>query len=127
MTLVQQLVSGVKDVKIFVPSKDFERSMEFYRQLGWTTNWIHSHSLAELQIGATRIYLQKFYNRDWARNFMIYLEVDDAHGWYQHIHRVIQNGSFDEARCVAPKEEDHALVTYVWDPCGVLLHFAQAY
>ena len=38
----------------------------------------------------------------------------------------IAGGAFGAARVTPPKREPHgALVTYIWDPAGVLLHMAQ--
>ena len=35
-------------------------------------------------------------------------------------------GEFGDARVAPPQQQDWgAIVTYVWDPCGVLLHFTQ--
>ena len=115
-----------RDVKVFVPAKSFETSRRFYTALGWTENWVHDGGLAELKLAGHRLYLQNFYAKDWAENFMIYVVVDDAQAWFDHVTDVIASGDFDGARVAPPKHEDHgALVTYVWDPSGVLLHLAQ--
>ncbi|MEL7340022.1 MAG: glyoxalase, partial [Bacteroidota bacterium] len=66
------------DQKVFVPSKDFELSLSFYQALGWTLNWRHEGGLAELELGNHRFFLQKYYQKDWAENFMIYLNVSDV-------------------------------------------------
>ena len=113
------------DVKVFVPAKEFDTSLEFYKAIGWQLNW-RQGGLAELELGNVRFFLQDFYVEQWAHNFMMYIDVTDAQGWYEHISKVIAGGDFDTARLNPPKKEEHgALVTYVWDPCGVLLHFAE--
>ena len=39
---------------------------------------------------------------------------------------MLAGGAFGDARVAEPKLEDWgATVTYVWDPCGVLLHFTE--
>lgn len=115
------------DVKVFVPAKHFERSLSFYTSLGWRLNWRHGDDLAEIELAGARLYLQNFYDKAWAENFMIYVPVDDAHAWHAHVESVIDGGGFPDARVNAPREEAYgALVTYAWDPSGVLLHFAQS-
>ena len=115
-----------RDVKVFVPTKDFDLSIDFYTTLGWTCNWSEDHGLAEIELAGVRLYLQKFYAKEWAENFMIYVVVDDATAWFEHISAKIEAGNFAGARVNPPKQEPYgAIVTYAWDPCGVLIHFAQ--
>lgn len=114
-----------QDVKVFVPTKDHDESIRFYEALGWQCNW-REDGLAEIELSSVRLYLQRFYAKELAENFMIYVVVDDAEAWYHHAAKVVESGAFPTVRASPPKEEPYgALVTYVWDPCGVLLHFAQ--
>lgn len=115
------------DVKVYVPAMDFDDSLAFYEAVGWTVNWVSdAHDYAELELGDTRFYLQNYYNRAWANNFMMLINVDDAAAWYEHIAAVIKKGNWKHARLKEPSEQSFgALVTPVWDPSGVLLHFAQ--
>ena len=113
-----------RDVKVFVPAKDFAVSRRFYAALGWRENWHHDGGLCEFELAAHRFFLQDFCAKDWAENFMIYVTVDDADAWYEHAKRVVEQ--FEGTRVSEPKDEPHGdRVTYVWDPSGVLLHFAQ--
>ena len=115
------------DMKVFVPAKNFRQSLEFYEAMGWNINWwADDDSLAELELADCRFYLQNYYNEDWVNNFMMHITVDDAQTWYEHASKVIDNGGYEYARLSEPKEQSYgALVTFVWDPSGVLLHFAQ--
>lgn len=114
---------NVRLIRVFVPSKDFEISKAFYQALGWKMLW-NDDDLADMELGGHRFYLQKFYNKDWAENFMLHIIVDSAQEWYDFAKAVIEK-DFPEARISPPKDEGYAVVTYVWDPAGVLLHFAQ--
>ena len=83
-------------------------------------------------MGNIRLFLQDYYAKAWAENCMIYVEVDDAQSWYEHVASVLDHDRdqsdqpFSDARVTPPKKESYgANVTYVWDPSGVLLHFAQ--
>ena len=118
---------SARDVKVFMPAKDFGRSMGFYEAMGWKVNWrAEDDSLAELELAGNRVYLQNYYNKDWADNFMLHITVDDARGWWEHASKVIEEGGYECARVREPEEQSYgALVTFVWDPSGVLLHFAE--
>ena len=113
------------DVKPFIGSRDFDESRDFYVALGWVLNF-DVGDLAELELGNCRFYLQKYYQKEWCDNSMLHITVENAEGWYQHVKEVLEVRSFGAARVKSPKKESYgALVTYVWDPAGVLLHFAQ--
>ena len=115
------------DVKTFVPSKNFQESLQFYEALGWTVKFrADDDQLAELELADCRFYLQNYYEKKWADNFMLHITVEDAQAWHDHATSVIEKGNWKYARLQGPKEQSYgALVTWVWDPCGVLLHFAQ--
>ncbi len=114
-----------RDIKHFVPAKDFALSCDFYEAIGWKIAW-RGGGLAVLELADCRFYLQDFYVKDWAENSMLHVAVDDAQAWYDHVREILAERSFDGARVSPPKHEDYgAEVTYVWDPAGVLLHFAQ--
>jgi hypothetical protein len=117
---------AVTDVRPFVPAEDFRRSHAFYTALGWSTLWTDEEGLALMSLGGRQIMLQNFYVREWAENSMMVVEVLDAAAWYRHVERILAEGDYGHARVAEPKRQDWgAVVTYVWDPCGVLLHFTQ--
>lgn len=113
------------DVRTFVGSREFEVSRDFYVALGWRLNF-ETPGLAELELAGQRFYLQRFYAKDWCENSMLHVTVEDATAWFRHAEAVIGAGQFGGARVQEPALQDYgALVTFVWDPAGVLLHFAQ--
>lgn len=114
------------EMKVFVPAKDWPLSRAFYAALGCTENWSDPSGLAEFQIGATRFLLQNYYHKQWAENFVMQFIVDDARAWYEHAKSLVDSGGFGPIRVRPPKTEPWGqTITYVWDPCGVLLHVAQ--
>ena len=57
---------------------------------------------------------------------MLHLTVQDARACYEQIQPIIDSGLYPGARVAELRPEPYgALVTYVWDPAGVLLHLAQ--
>ena len=114
-----------RDVRIFVPARDFDLSRRFYARLGWVENW-REGGLAEMELAGQRFYLQDFYVKDWAENFMIHVTVNEVDAWYEAALELVEANDFEPARCQAPKDEPYgARVAYVWDPSGVLIHLAQ--
>lgn len=115
----------ISDVRPFIPAQDFAVSKAFYEALGWNITW-SDENLALLESGKYSFYLQAYYVKDWAENTMLHLTVQDARACYAQIKPVIDSGLYPGARVSEPKQEPYgALVTYVWDPAGVLLHLAQ--
>jgi len=121
--VLMNLVSS--DVKPFIGSKNFDESRDFYVAMGWKVNF-DAGDLAELELGGHRFYLQKYYQRKWCQNSMLHITVEDARSWYDHAVRVLEKRSYGAAKVREPSLQSYgALVTFVWDPVGVLLHFAQ--
>ena len=115
----------ITDQRPFLPTRDFARSIEFYTRMGWQIRY-HDENLVLVQLGASRLFLQKYYQADWANNTMVHFVVDDAILWYETAVRVKSDGGFETVQIRPPQREEYgALVTHVIDPAGVLLHFAQ--
>ena len=115
----------VTEIRTFLPAKDFELSTAFYVALGFTVKWSDAN-MALLDSAGGRFYLQRYFVKDWADNSMLHISVADAQACFRQIDDLLASGRFPGARVAAPKQEEYgALVTYVWDPSGVLLHLAQ--
>jgi uncharacterized glyoxalase superfamily protein PhnB len=116
---------AANDLKVFAPAKDFAVSKRFYAALGFSANW-EEGDLAEFEIAGVRFLLQNLYEPTWAGHFMLHVRVDDAAAWARHANAVIASGDYPGARVEGPRDESWGFrVTYVWDPSGVLLHFAE--
>lgn len=114
-----------RDIRPFVPAKDFDISKDFYVSLGFTLKWSDAN-LALLEMAGQRFYLQRYYVKEWAENCMLHITVADAQACARQIAELLAEGRFPGARVSEPKQEHYgARVTYVWDPAGVLLHLAQ--
>src|SRR5690606_35657719 len=57
------------EIKAFVPARDMDLSLRFYRDLGFSVPW-SSDELAYLHAGDCSFLLQKFYVAEHAGNFM---------------------------------------------------------
>ena len=76
------------DIKTFIGSKNFDKSLDFYVVLGWTQNF-DTGGIAEPELGGCRFYLQKYYQRKWCDNSMLHITVEDAHTWFEHVTAVL--------------------------------------
>lgn len=115
----------VTDIKPFIGARDYTESRDFYVALGWRLNF-DAGDIAELELDGCRFYLQRYYQKQWCDNTMLHITVGDAQAWFEHVTGVLTERSFGTARVKPPTEQDYgALVTFVWDPSGVLLHFAE--
>jgi len=56
---------------------------------------------------------------------MMKFDVDDVQAWHEHAKRVIDDGSYSNARYDEPEIIGDTKICHVWDPCGVLLIFVQ--
>jgi len=113
------------DLKAFVPAKDFETSKRFYRDLGFEELW-SNQEIAEIQAGAFRFLLQKFYVEAHAGNFMMQLTVPDLDAVWVHVTEIRLAEKYPGIMLKAPAVQPWGLrILYLSDPSGVLWHLAQ--
>ncbi|MCB1024477.1 MAG: glyoxalase [Acidobacteria bacterium] len=117
--------AGSEIARPFLPAKDFELSKRFYQALGFTTE-LNSDEVAIFRIGASTFLLQKYFQKEWAENFMMQLMVDDLDAWWEHILSLDLPESFGVPEPKPPAVQPWGLrISYVVDPSGVLWHVAQ--
>ena len=57
---------------------------------------------------------------------MLHFMVDSAQEWYEHFSAIQLAETFEGTKVAAPELLPWGLIiTYVWDPAGVLLNFAE--
>ena len=109
----------------FVPAKDFEKSFNFYADLGFTCTPIDT-SLASIQLGPFGFLLQEYDAEDFAGHFMMQLKVNDLDAWWKRIESLDLAAKYGVRKPTAPALQPWGLtISYVVDPSGVLWHFAQ--
>lgn len=114
------------DLRPFIPARDFALSKAFYSSLGWETRDV-AYGLALVRLeDRQHFYIQDYYAKEVAENCMLHATVEDAQAWHKHVASVLRGGRFADARVQPPKFQPYgALVTFVHDPSGVLLHLCQ--
>ena len=58
---------------------------------------------------------------------MLHVAVDDVEAWYEHVTKAFADNALARVARISTriKDEGYARVFHVWDPSGVLIHFAQ--
>jgi uncharacterized glyoxalase superfamily protein PhnB len=112
-------------LRMFLPTRDFEESKRFYEALGFAKvldGEVAIFDTAE----AGGIILQRYYNKDWAENLMLSLQVDDLDAWWAHIDSLDLAENFGVRPPAPPKDYPWGLrEVHLIDPAGVLWHFIQ--
>ena len=121
---MNDIPTGTELARPFVPARDFDVSKRFYEALGFEK--LLDADVAIFRMGQGGFLLQRYYQKDWAENFMMQLMVDDLDAWWRHIQSLDLPGRFGVAPPKAPAMQSWGLrIAYVFDPSGVLWHVAQ--
>jgi catechol 2,3-dioxygenase-like lactoylglutathione lyase family enzyme len=121
---VSHVATGRELVRPFLPARDFDLSKRFYEALGFEK--VLDSDVAIFRLGGSAFILQRYYQKDWAGNFMMQLMVENLDAWWAHIQSLDLAGRFGVAQPKAPALQPWGLrVAYVVDPSGVLWHVAQ--
>ena len=116
--------NSVRDLKAFLPAKDFATSRRFYADLGFVETW-HNEQIAEFEIGGFRFLLQNFYDKKLAENFMMQLLVEDGDAWWRRISAAGLKEKYQLHMAKPPELQPWGLrVLYISDPSGVLWHIS---
>jgi hypothetical protein len=125
MMPTNSLTGTVKDLRPFVPAKDFETSKRFYADLGFEIEPL-DENLAAVRLGDRMFFLQNYFVEAWASNFMLYLVVSNLDDWWKHIADLDLSTRYGVPQPRPPKREPWgANVVHVIDPAGVLWHIAE--
>lgn len=125
MPSISDLVPTIVAFRPFLPAKNYGTSLRFYETIGFQAFPL-GETLAQLSFGENAFLLQDYYVKEWAENTMMHVLVEDVQEWWQRIEPLDLANRFGVSSPTAPRNEPWGLtVAYVWDPSGVLWHFAQ--
>ena len=111
-------------IRAFVPAKEFDIERSFYREIGFEER-TYDDSLSVFSQGEFSFYLQNYYVKDWADNFMMFLEVDDVDQWFYFLKGLDLENKYDGIRFAEPVDEPWGRVCRLVTPTGVLWHFGK--
>lgn len=115
-----------KSIRPFIGAKDFERSRNFYRDLGFEETTL-GNKMSVFKIEGLAFYLQDFYIKDWIDNSMIFLEVNDVTQYWNQLKAMEITTKYNEVKLIPIKENDWGRECFVHDPSGVLWHIGEFY
>lgn len=116
--------SGSESARPFLPTRDFDVSKGFYEALGFVKEL--DGEVAIFRVGSGSFLLQRYFQEEWAANFMMQLLVDDLDAWWARIESLDLPRRFGVPAPKAPAMQPWGLrIAYLVDPAGVLWHVAQ--
>ena len=110
----------VDDIRVFIPSKDFQQSEAFYQAIGFRKTEI-SDDLSLFECGECSFFLQRFYDSGLANNLMLQVSVLDINEAYKNI----SNLTGFNIKYEPVKTESWGKVFYLWGPAGELWHITE--
>jgi len=113
-----------RELKTFVPAKDFAESIEFYQELGFEMTW-KGEAVAQFKVGNYQFLLQDHYVKDFAENFMMFLLVSDVDEWWEYLNKT---GIEKKYNITLKPPQDYPWgmrEIHMVDPAGVFWHFGQ--
>jgi catechol 2,3-dioxygenase-like lactoylglutathione lyase family enzyme len=116
----------VESLTPFVPAKDFDLSLRFYKNLGFSVV-ASIKDAVRLERDGHGFWLQDYYVEDWAGNFMFCLYVDDLEAWWSHIKTMRVDQAYGGAAHILaePHAQEGGRMMQLADPAGVLWHIRQ--
>ncbi|MFA3790474.1 lactoylglutathione lyase [Aliiglaciecola sp. SL4] len=109
----------VEDIKVFIPSLDYDKSISFYNQLGFNCDYV-TDDLTLCKNGECYFFIQRYYNQQLAENLMLQICVSDI----QEAYALAQKSQY-KTKLSEIQKEPWASVFYLWGPAGELLHITQ--
>ena len=110
----------VADIRVFIPSKDYEISKSFYQALGFEMDYA-SDDLSIFKNGDCTFFLQRFYNEELAKNLMFQLSVLNINEAFE----IVSNLNGFDIKFEPIKIERWGKVIYLWGPSGELWHITE--
>lgn len=114
---------SIIQIRTFLPSKDFETSKQFYKDLGFAITW-ENHQMAEIGTELQNFFLQDYYVKDWADNFMIQMFVDNLDELYNKALPLIEK--YEGTKIKDIFETDYGRTFHLIGPAGELWHMTEA-
>ncbi len=120
-----QLADGIVALRPFLPAKDFEVSKQFYADLGFEICPL-GDKLVHVGVRDFAFLLQDYFVQEWADNVMMHMLVNNLDQWWANISALELDSRYEVRAPRPPKLEPWGLrVAYVFDPSGILWHFAE--
>lgn len=115
---------GVKSIRPFIGTENFEISRSFYRDLGFE-EVILEPKLSLFKRQETGFYLQDYYAKDWVDNTMVFMEVDNTDDFWKELQTLHLPEKYEGVRLTPVRTMEWGKECFVHDPSGILWHFGE--
>ena len=110
-------------IRTFIPSKDHDLSRDFYKDLGFEISW-EDKDLVIFGQGRQTFFLQRYYNKVWAENFMMQAFVKDLEALLNHVKELKKKYKMIRYKNIF--QADYGLTFHLIGPSGELWHMMQS-
>lgn len=119
-------MSKINCITPFLTAKDFELSLRFYSDLGFS-KVVEIEGAIRLEMDGYSFWLQNYYVEEWANNVMLCLYVDDIESWWSKIDYLnIEKRFGNTAKVLSqPHDQEGGRMMQITDPSGVLWHIRE--
>ena len=111
-------------IRPFIGAKNFERSRNFYRDLGFQES-VLTHNMSLFKTKEIGFYLQDAYVQDWVDNTMVFLEVDDVGRYWNELLALNLTAKYEGVKLTSIRKYDWGSECFLHDPSGILWHFGE--
>lgn len=108
------------DIRVFIPSKDFEVSKAFYCAMDFKMEPA-TDDLVIFSNGHCTFFLQRYYDEQFSKNLMMQLIVADIEAAFATIVAIAGN----DHKYQPIQQESWGKVIYLWGPAGELWHITE--
>lgn len=118
---------SVQGIRVFLPSRNFARSRQFYDAIGFNELWCHG-KLALFRLGQYSFFLQDHFVEEWASHCMLDLRVSDTDAFWAHLQSIKLPEPIAALTKFGPPKDDESVGVrrgHFIDPSGVLWHYSQ--
>ena len=117
--------SASKSIRTFIGAKNYNESREFYNLLGFEEVDL-GPTMSYFRISETLgFYLQNAYVKDWIKNSMVFLEVENLDLFQIELLALKLDSKYAAVRITDIKNEEWGRELFMHDPSGVLWHFGE--
>jgi len=114
----------ITEIKAFVPSRNFDLSKQFYKDLGFTMA-SEGGGVAYFHFDHVSFLLQDFCAGAFAENFMMHILVEDVDAWWNQVHESGVIGKYGVKVSNIESQPWRMRDFCLTDPSGVLWRIGQ--
>jgi hypothetical protein len=114
----------ITEIKAFVPSKNFELSKQFYKDLGFTMA-SEGGGVAYFHFDHVSFLLQDFCVEALAENFMMHILVEDVDAWWNRVNESNVTGKYGVKVSKVESQPWRMRDFCLTDPSGVIWRIGQ--